>query len=530
MFRHCLRSFLAACVVVMAGVHPALAQTLTIAWPQNVGTVNPHLYSPEQMFAQAMVYEGLVRLGDDGRIEPALASAWTMSEDGRRYRFTLREGVRFSNGDPFDAQAVADNVRAILENRARHEWLALIEQIERVEAIDARTVEFVFKSAYYPVLQELALVRPMRFMAPSAFGADGGTRNGIRAPIGTGPWKHVETRLGEYDVFERNDGYWGKPAGYQRVVVKVIPDPTSRAIALQTGEVDLVYGMGGLLAPDAFEQFRRMPGYTATLSPPYEGLSLALNTAHGPTRELAVRRAINHAVDKDTLVASVLHGSQRRADFLFNRNVPYADSVSLTSYAYAPARAEALLEAAGWLRPRPGAVREKDGARLTVELLYTGTDGVMKSLAEVLQADLAKAGIGVALRAEEAGSVQARMRDGRFGMVFNRTWGAPYDPHAYVGSMRSPSHADYQAQRGLPEKAALDADITRVLSTVDEAERRTLYARILRTLHEEAVYLPLTEVGAIAVARAALGEIPFAPMSSELPLARMQPPSGEARR
>jgi nickel transport system substrate-binding protein len=144
-------------------------------------------------------------------------------------------------------------------------------------------------------------------------------------------------------------------------------------------------------------------------------------------------------------------------------------------------------------------------------------------MAEIVQADLAKVGIEVALVGEEESSIDARQNDGRFGMIFNRTWGAPYDPHAFVSSMRVPSHADYQAQLGLPDKAEIDAMIGKVLVSTDEKLRQDMYRQIMTRLHEEAVYLPLTYVTAIAVARPELGPIPFGAMSSEIPFEKIHP-------
>jgi nickel transport system substrate-binding protein len=509
----------AAFACLIAGA--AFADTLKFSWPTNVGPLNPHLYSPNQMFAQAMVYEPLVKYQPDGTVAPWLATSWEASDDGRVYTFELRKGVKFSNGEPFNAQAVVSNMNAVLANRAQHEWLELANQIATVEAVDDLHVRLTLKNAYYPLLQELSLARPFRFIAPSQF-RNGGTREGIAAPIGTGPWKLVETRLGEEDVFARNDAYWGDRPYYDEVDIKVIPDPNTRAIAFETGEIDLIYGIGGQISPDTFERFKSKGTLTAELSSPMETNALALNTNRGPTKDIAVRKAINHAVDKDKMIATVLYGTQKRADTLFAPNIPYAD-IGLKPYAYDPDLAADLLDKAGWKLGPGETVRSRDGERLTIELCFVGTDAVSKSIAEVVQADLSKVGIEATLVGEEESSIYARQRDGRFGMIFNQTWGAPYDPHAFVSSMRTPSHADYQAQLGLPDKAEIDAMIGKVLVSTDERKRQDMYREIMTRLHDEAVYLPLTYLTAIAVARPELGSIPFGAMSSEIPFEKIHP-------
>ncbi|WP_437889475.1 nickel ABC transporter substrate-binding protein [Phytobacter sp. V91] len=512
------RSLSALLLLAVATVtHASASPELTTAWPVNVGPLNPHLYTPNQMFAQSMVYEPLVKYQADGSVKPWLAKSWTTSSDGKTWVFTLRSDVTFSNGEPFNAQAAAENFRAVLDNRQRHAWLELTNQITGVKALSDSELQITLKSAYYPFLQELALPRPFRFIAPSQF-KNHETKDGILAPIGTGPWVLQESPLNQYDVLVRNDHYWGEKPQISKITVKVIPDPTSRAVAFETGDIDLLYGNEGLLPLDTFARFSHNPAWRTQLSAPTETVMLALNTARAPTNELAVREALNYAVDKKTLIDSALYGTQKVADTLFSPTVPYAD-IGLKPRAFDPAKAQALLDKAGWTLPAGKTIREKAGLPLHTELAFVGTDALSKSIAEIVQANLRDIGVDVALVGEEESSIDARQRDGRFGMIFNRTWGAPYDPHAFMSSMRVPSHADYQAQLGLPDKPLIDKEIGEVLTTTDETQRKTLYRDILTRLHNEAVYLPISYISMMVVAKPEFGNIPFAPIASEIPFA-----------
>lgn len=153
---------------------PARAQTrLNFSWPTHGGPLNPHLYAPNQMFAQAMVYEPLVKYEANGVIAPWLAQSWDISPDRRIYTFHLRRDVTFSNGEAFDANAVAANFRAVLADRKRHSWLELANQITSADVVSSHSVRLTLADPYYPVLHELALPRPFRFIAPSQF-IDGG--------------------------------------------------------------------------------------------------------------------------------------------------------------------------------------------------------------------------------------------------------------------------------------------------------------------------------------------------------------------
>ena len=510
---------LAALSILCAAVAPAVASeagVLVYSHFANAGPLNPHMYSPNQMYAQEMVYEPLVQLVEDGSIQPCLAESWEVSEDGLTYSFVLRKDVVFSDGMPFDAKAVVKNFEHIMANRQRHGWIGLTAKIDSFAATGPHAFSLVLNAPYYPALDDLSLPRPFRFLSPAAFPDDGITRDGIRKPIGTGPWKLAETRLGEYDLFERNDAYWGEPPRLEKVLVKVIPDPISRALALQTGEIDLIYGQGQI-GFETFSALRSNPEFQTATSNPVGGTMAAINTNRFPTDDLAVRKALQHACDRDALIKGVFLGTQQRADFLFSPSVPYCD-IGLEPYRFDLGLAEQLLDEAGWRRPEGGGIRKKDGRELAVDFCFIGNDTAHKAIAEVLQAQTAQAGIRLNLLGEEEDSFLRRQKDGTFGIIINPTWGPPFEPHTMLASMRRPSHADYQAQLGLPMKEELDRDITRVLETQDINERKELYKKILTTLHEQAVYLPICHTTLLATWRNGVIEnFRFGPGKSKYP-------------
>lgn len=492
------------------------APTLTYSWPTNAGPLDPRGYSPNQMYAQAMVYEPLVRYTAEGTLEPWLATHWSVSPDGKTYTFTLRDNVQFSDGSLFNAAAAKANLDAVLANAKRHQWMELVSTLDRVETPDEHTLVLHLKHPYYPTLMELAQVRPLRFAAPDA---KPGT------PVGTGPWVLAQTRRGEYDRFERNEHYWGAKPAYGAVLVKVISDPDSRAIALQTGELDLIQGAEGEISPGTFVRLRDA-GFKTAISAPLATRTVAMNTGQAPTNELVVRQAINQAVDKDTIIAKVLHGLEPRADALFSSNMPYAN-IGLKALPYDPDHARQALDAAGWKIPAGKTVRVKDGQPLSTELVFLGTSALQKSLAEIIQGELAKVGIEIKLRAEEEGSLVQRQREGRFGMIFADTWGAPYDPHSFVSSMRYPGHADYMAQRGLPMKDQIDHTIAEVLGQTDESKRAEGYREILTTLHDQAVYLPVSYLTAISVSAKGVDNVQFGSTLFDVPFEAMRPATGK---
>jgi len=471
-----------------------------------------------------MVYEPLVRYGENGEVQPWLAESWEISPDGKVYTFHLRKGVKFSDGTPFDAKAVKMNFDAVLKNSKRHDWLEFIAQIKSTKIIDSHTFQLNLKHSYYPTLQELCLIRPMRFLSPSGFPENGDTSKTIKAPIGTGPWKLVEIRRGEYDLFEANDLYWGTKPLFKRLIVKVIPDSDGRAVAFDTGEIDLIYGSGGhgsgQIGLDTFKRYAAMKNLKTAISHPFATRTLAINSKRFPTNDLAVRKAILHGVNKAAIVKHIFLDVEPQADTLFSPNTPYCD-LGLAPFKYDQAKATALLDAAGWKWDENHEYRTKDGRELDLFLCFVGNDTLQKSVAEVIQGDLKRLGVKVKLVGEEKDSFLTRQKSGEFGMIFGDTWGAPYDPHSFCSSMRKPAHADYQAQLGLPMKGEIDRKIGEALVSVDENKRKELYRYILTTLHEQAVYMPLSYMTNIYVHRPELKGVEFSNTKYEFPFENM---------
>lgn len=493
--------------------------TLTFSWSQDIGPLNPHMYGPSQMFAQDLIYEPLVSYARGGEIQPALAETWEVSPDGKLITFQLRQGVQFSDGTPFDAAAAKANFDQILQNREEHDWLGLIEAIDRVEAQGDRTLQMYLKTPYYPALQELTLIRPFRFLSPKAFPDSGTTAEGIKAPIGTGTWVLANYQKDAQAVFKRNENYWGNKPAIEQVTVKIIPDGETRVLAFENNEIDLIYG-NGEISLDSFKQLRDSGDYTAEVSPPLNTRAIAINSNRGPTKGLKVRQAIQHSLNKDAIVSAIFYDTEQKADTYFSPEVPYAN-IGLQPYAYDVNQAQALLDEAGWQQPTGQATRQKDGQPLTLDLSFSGENNVDKAIAEAVQADLKAVGIDVRLLGEEEQAWYDRQSNGEFNLIFNDTWGPPYEPQAMVSSMRVPSHADYAAQQALPMKAEIDRKIGDVLLTTDERSRQQLYRDILTTLHEQAVYLPISYSTNVAVMHKALSGFEFMPQANQVPLSKL---------
>ncbi|CAD7288144.1 Nickel-binding periplasmic protein [Campylobacter majalis] len=492
------------------------SEQLNFVMTKNVGPLNPHLYSPNEMFAQNMLYEGLSKYDTNAEIKPHLAKGWEVQNDGKTYVFELRDDVSFTDGVKFNAVAVKANFDAILANRERHKWLESANLIQSVDVLSEYKVAINLSKPYAPLVKELSLIRPFRFVSPNSL-INGDSKDGIKAPVGTGTYKLESSELGVKDTFVINENYWGEKAKIKKIVGKVIPHPNTKVIALKTGEADLIY-QSEQIPLDVLADLKK--SFNVEISEPINTLALAINSNKAPTSDLSVRKALNLAVDKDAIVKSVFFDTQKTASFLFAKSLPHCD-INAKEYAYDIKMANEILTSDGWIKAKDG-YRYKNGAKLSIELTYIGTNAMYKSIAEILQAQFKQIGVELNLKAEESSIFYKKQRTGDFGITYNRTWGIPYDPEIFLGSMRSPSHADYQAQLGLANKSKIDEKITEILATFDDDKKDKLIKEVLTELHDEAIYLPISHETNIAISSKKLDGVKALNLANDIEFNKMK--------
>ena len=481
----------AASSVSTAASEPAAAvngsdQELVFVNYRDIRDLNPHLYAGE-MYAQSILYDTLVSITEDG-YEGCLAESWTISEDGKIYTFKIRDGVTFSDGTVCDANAILANFNAIIENKDRHTWLEMMNLLVGVSAPDDHTFVIELSEAYYPMLTELGCIRPFAMISPNCM-TNGSTKDGVSGYIGTGPYVLTDFETDQYAVFERNENYWGEKPEIERITVKVIPDNQTRIMALESGEIDLIFGKN-MLDADAISQYVDSDKFEVALSNPTSTRHIVLNTTNEILSDTAVRQALQHATNRTAISEGIFYGLEQPADTLYAATIPYCD-VELTPYEYSTETASSMLDEAGWIMGSSG-IREKGGKKLELDLLYNSDSVTEKTISEYLQSEYLKLGISLNIHGEEEQSYRDNMKAGNFDMVFNICWGMPYDPQSSLAAMRAPVYGDFAAQQGLADKKEIDQAITDILTTTDEEERQELYRFVLTRLHEDAVYIPLT--------------------------------------
>ena len=353
----------------------ALGQVLVTALPLNPTSLDPHRAIEGYSFMVTnQLYDTLVRLGADGAIEPGLAVAWSRPEP-TVLRLELRPGVRFHDGRPLDAEAVAASLRRLADPATGARGAFLVTAIDDIVVLDTHTLDLISDPPFVPLLANLTF--PATAIVPPGAGPEL-----ARAPIGTGPFRFGAWRDGDAVELVADPDYWGGPPPLAGVRFRVIPERAAQLIAFRAGDLQLIHDM----PPDAFRALEGAPGVELVRYPSDRTSYLDFNVQHPLLRDARVRRAMAHAIDAPLLVTALF------GDLALPPGGPLAPLVRYAlresdPYPYDPERARALLREAG-----------VEGARLHIDL---ATDGDLDDVAQVLQAALNAVGLRVELRVNE---------------------------------------------------------------------------------------------------------------------------------
>lgn len=462
---------------------PNTTGTLTIAVSKAVGNLNPFKY--KAIFnAQTMIFDPLVQYGPDGKILPALAQSWTTSTDGKTVTFKLRPNVQFSDGSPWNAPTALLSLHQWVANEGVASFLGAAGAIATVDAPDDLTLVMHLKSPYSTLLQDLSIVRPVRFLAKSGFDASGAYAN----PIGTGPFKVVSNTDTE-TVMARNDNYWGTKPRVSQVTLKVIPDAQTRIAAVGTGDVDVIGGdFTAPITPQQASTLKSATGVKVLTGSGSATLLIAFNYMAGHiTTDTAVRKAIAMTVDRAGIVKSRLLGFAQPAGGFYPATVPLNDSATAVPSPNVKA-AQDVLQSAGWTGT---GVRHKGSAALTVTFLVSPeVSPDSQAIAEIVQSELKPVGIDVQISSVDHATYHDAVPAGKYDLTLFETIGAPYDPQTtltnYFVSTLNPSEG-----RMWMDAQALDPLVAGVVAAQTDSEQKAAYGKVYQFFRDQAAVLPL---------------------------------------
>lgn len=441
------------------------------------------------MQAYPLIYDSLVEYGEKGKIIPSLAESYKISSDGKTYTFYLKKGVKFSDGTPFDAKAVEFSIKR-WANKPQHSWLNVSKNLKNIEIIDDYTIKLSFNAGYYRTLTELTYPRPLRIMSPTSVEPKGDPNGKFVKPIGTGPWKVEEYIKEKQTTFIKNDNYWGEKPKINKLVFKVIPDPQTRALALQSGEIDLSGGQMATIPMESLNVLKKNSELKVLSTEGTTSYFLIFNDKNKMLNDKKVRKAINYATNKKDIVKNLFNKIGNPAKGLFQPTVPYVTKDNNKGYECNVQKAKKLLKEAGWKDSNGDDILDKDGKDMKISLaLQVEEYPEWKPMCEVIQSDLAKVGIKVELKIfEKAAYYDELWKNKSCDLIVYRTYSDAWNPY---GSLTSLFHTTDKGTSVAYASKDLDELIDSIPNAANDTERQKVYDEIFQLMYDEAVCVPI---------------------------------------
>lgn len=464
--------------MMTGGVVAQSKDRLTIDLPGDAATLDPHLqWNTDSYVIYRNIFDNLVTRNASGEIVPQIALSWTYLDD-TTIEFKIRDDVTFHDGSKLTAEDVAFSVNRIIDPNLKSPQLGQFNQISQAEVTDATTVKVVTKSAYPALMAQLVKLS----IVPKAYVEKVGDQEFNLKPIGSGPYQLVEWRKGIETELAAYDGYWRGTPPFPSVLFRAVPDVSTRIADLRTGKADLIREV----PPDQAAGISGSSG-TALLSGPTERVGyLYINAQAGPTADVRVRKAIAHAIDRQTLIDALLAGYAAPVNIIGAEPI-FGYTPDIAGYDYDPAKAAALIKEAG-----------AEGA--TVEFMTS--PAYNRALVEAIQQMVSEVG----LKVEISSSDQATFLKRRQGEASNAgglavgAWSCACqdaDGIIYPLFRTGGTWAKYS-------NAAFDTLVDDARSTLDSDLRMDLYAQAYEILRDEVPGVGLYQVYALYGASSSL--------------------------
>ncbi|MDP9256223.1 MAG: ABC transporter substrate-binding protein [Actinomycetota bacterium] len=370
--------------VVTAGAHaaasPAPGKGGKLVWAASLPSTWDPITSTAgtDVTALSLVYSGLTKMDAKGRPVPDLASGWSWSKNGLALTFTLRPGLVFSDGTKLDAKAVTQNIL-----RGRDDPKSLIAPqlapIASASAPDATTVKLKLKTPDYDLLRVLA-GKTGELVSPKAFTTNAGGLS--TQPVGSGPFNLTNLVSGSSATLVRNPGYWNaKQILLSELDLRFVTNPQTVVASLKTGDINMAWLGTNTVIPALLGQ----PGIKIDVVPSLRAYSIEVNQAMAPFTNFKVVQAVNYAIDRQTIVKTILGSIGKISYQAFPRGYVGYSQEAANLYPYDPAKAKSLLAAAGYANGGPA---------FTITYFDYGS---FKALAQLLQSELNAVGFQTSL-------------------------------------------------------------------------------------------------------------------------------------
>lgn len=407
----CLFLILVAALLILAPVQ-AKAEKIVYASgdPNELGvtTFNPIKVELNHE-AMSLIYDKLIEWGIDGKFYPSLAESWTISEDSLTWEVKLKQGVKFHDGSPFDSEVVKWFLKEMETGPSGY----MVASIDTVEITGPHSITIHYKypdpNMFFNLSQTFMAVPSME--AYKKYGEEFGTKY----VVGSGPYKFESWSPGNELVLVKNADYtWGPalvknkgPARIDKVIYKDMKEESTRFLELKTGKLDVVFSVPTMfidkVETDKNLHIVRLPGNTL--------YHMVMNTQSPPLDNLLVRKAIALAVDQESITRNVFAGAGKPAHTYLLDSLPESRVDQKDQIRFDLEGSKAAFEEAGWKLGPDGIRVDKEGKKLELKLLAKNESSYRRS-AEVIQAQLAKAGVEVKITLMDPSSIRAYYKQG----------------------------------------------------------------------------------------------------------------------
>ncbi|MGY4739732.1 ABC transporter substrate-binding protein [Streptomyces sp. ATMOS53] len=471
---------LAACSAPSSGEGGDTAATsVVIGVASEPDTLSPLLgYGKD---GNSKIFDGLLARDGDLELTPALAKALPqVADDGLTYTYTLRDGVKFSDGEPLTAADVVFTYRTVLDAKTNNTSRSELDAVKEVRADGANKVVFRLKYAYAPFAGRTVLpIVPEHIAAEQ----DPNTGSFNTKPVGTGPYVLSSWSKGEKLTFKANPNYWGGAPKVKTFTMAVIGDDNVRATRLRSGDLD-----GAILPPNLAATFKGDAGLKTYDAKSYDFRTVTLPQENKVTGDQAIRQALDAAVDRKAMVDKILDGAGRPAygplpvdDPWFAKGIERNQDLD---------KARRVLDQAGW-RTGDGGIRAKGGQRAAFTLLYPSGDKVRQDHALAYASDAKKAGIDVTVESATWEVIEPRMKNDAVLAGFGSTGDPDFGLYTLLHSSLAGDGFNNMARYDNP---AVDKALDAGRRSQVEATRETAYDTLQRQLVKDPGYTFLTHI------------------------------------
>ena len=506
----------------VADVEPAYGDTIILGSIGDASNLLPVLASDSASNEIAgLVYNGLVRYDKDLQIEGDLAEKWDISEDNLTFTFYLRRDVKWHDGTPFTAEDVLFTYRTYIDPNVPTAYAERYRQVETAEVLDPYT----FRVTYREPLATALISWGFNILPKHLLEGEDITQSPLTSsPVGTGPYRFGEWRRGERIVLTANPDYYEGQPYISRLLYRIIPDPSTMFLLLQSGDLDYM-GLTPLQYARQTDTLAFNRRFNKFRYPAFGYTYLGYNLRRPMFQDKRVRQALSYAINKEELIDGVLLGLGQVATGPFKPGT-WVYNPDVRTYPFDPQKAREMLAEAGWRDTDGDGWLDRDGQRFSFTIMTNqGNDQRIKS-GEIIQRRLREVGIDVRLRVMEwASFLKEFVNPGNFDAII-MGWTIPIDPDGYDvwhSSKTSPGELNFINFKN----AEVDELLERGRRTLDQEERTKIYHRFQEILAEEQPYTFLYVPDALPVVASRFRGVEEAPAGIMYNFRKWFVPAGE---